>query len=192
MDAMFTITYGEYIAADKLVSKIKNTSIFVPASRQEKGIDLILYKDDNGINKNCTIQVKQSRTYNKSKEITSDEKTIHTTGDLWFNTFKVPDNAEWFLFVGTRFIIPEKYKDAGIFDVESKPIILAFTNEEMKKFMSEVRKKTKPDEADNSFGFSYNNSGHIYQTRGFASNRNMDKYLLEKRIKDIEQFLNNK
>ena len=48
MDAIFTIPYGEFAAADKLiksVTKYRKVSAFVPASRQEKGIDLVLYSD---------------------------------------------------------------------------------------------------------------------------------------------------
>ncbi|MEG2429758.1 MAG: hypothetical protein RSA99_05180, partial [Oscillospiraceae bacterium] len=47
---------GEFAVADYLSKKIKSTSVFIPASAQEKGIDLLLYRNDNGCNKSNTIQ----------------------------------------------------------------------------------------------------------------------------------------
>ena len=63
MQPIFTMQYGEFAVADYLSKKIKGTSVFIPASAQEKGIDLLLYRYDNNCNKTNTIQVKMSRTY---------------------------------------------------------------------------------------------------------------------------------
>jgi hypothetical protein len=63
MQPIFTMQYGEFAVADYLSKKIKGTSVFIPTSAQEKGIDLLLYRYDNGCNKVNTIQVKMSRTY---------------------------------------------------------------------------------------------------------------------------------
>lgn len=68
MQPIFTMQYGEFAVADYLSKKIKGTSVFIPASAQEKGIDLLLYRYDNGCNKTNTIQVKMSRTYYNDKE----------------------------------------------------------------------------------------------------------------------------
>ena len=63
MEPIFTMQYGEFAVADYLAKKIKNASVFIPASAQEKGIDLLLYRHANGCNTTNTIQVKMSRTY---------------------------------------------------------------------------------------------------------------------------------
>ena len=68
MEPVFTMQYGEFAVADYLSKKIKNASVFIPASSQEKGIDLLLYRHENGCNTTNTIQVKMSRTYYDDKE----------------------------------------------------------------------------------------------------------------------------
>lgn len=47
MEPIFTKQYGEFAVADFLSKNIKGASVFVPASAQEKGIDLLLYKYAN-------------------------------------------------------------------------------------------------------------------------------------------------
>lgn len=51
MQPIFTMQYGEFAVADYLSKKIKNVSVFIPASAQEKGIDLLLYRYDHNCNK---------------------------------------------------------------------------------------------------------------------------------------------
>ena len=40
MEPKFTMQYVEFVVADFLSKNVKNTSVFIPASEQEKGIDL--------------------------------------------------------------------------------------------------------------------------------------------------------
>ena len=84
--------YGEFAVAEYLSKNIKGASVFVPASAQEKGIDLLLYKYANGVNTTNTIQVKMSRTYY--------DVNPRYQGILWFNRFNVPKNANWIILVG--------------------------------------------------------------------------------------------
>ena len=83
MEPIFTMQYGEFAVADYLAKRIKNASVFIPASAQEKGIDLLLYRHENGRNTTNTIQVKMSRTYY------DDEKKTAYPYHLWFNRFKI-------------------------------------------------------------------------------------------------------
>ena len=64
--------------------------------------------------------------------------------------------------------------------------MLAFKNKEMKHFMEEVRFNSDPERADKMFGFSFNSRDEIRQTRGYAEERDMSAYLIENRIKEIE------
>ena len=48
MQPVFTLQYGEFAVADYLSKNIKEASVFIPSSAQEKGIDLLLYKFSNG------------------------------------------------------------------------------------------------------------------------------------------------
>ena len=67
------------LSYDTLCKLLKNCSVFVPVSSQEKGIDLLLYQYKNNQTKTIGVQVKMSRTYQVGK------KYSHT---LWFNRFE--------------------------------------------------------------------------------------------------------
>lgn len=178
MQPIFTMQYGEFAVVDYLSKKIKGTSVFIPASAQEKGIDLLLYRYENGCNKTNTIQVKMSRTYYNDKEDSGYPFY------LWFNRFPVQQNANWYILVG----IYAKHSDepnAGVKSTTWDTIMLAFTNEEMSLFMSEVKQKKDPTKDDRMFGFGFDSSKAIYQTRGFREIRDMSQYLIENRLDEI-------
>ena len=189
MDAKFTIPYGEYEVADKLSNSISNISIFVPASRQEKGIDLLAYHFDGEKNNVVSIQVKQSRTYYKNKVIKVDDERVNIIGHLWFNRFDVPNNADWFILTGLRAFHPTNWQNANINSISWGSIMLAFKRDEMISFMDSVRLKSDVNRYDKSFAFAYDEEGNIYQTRGFGKNRNMNGYLLENRIEEIKDSI---
>ena len=67
MEPIFTMQYAEFRVADVLSKEIKDASVFIPASAQEKGIDLLLYRHLEGRNLTNTVQVKMSRTYYSQK-----------------------------------------------------------------------------------------------------------------------------
>ena len=149
------------------------------ASAQEKGIDLLLYRYDNGGNKANTIQVKMSRTYYNDKEDSGYPFY------LWFNRFPVQQNANWYILVGIYAKHSDDVKNAGAKSTKWDTIMLAFTNKEMLQFMSEVKQRRDPTKDDKMFGFGFDSSKAIFQTRGCPENRDMSRYLIEKRIDEI-------
>lgn len=171
--------YGEFAVADYLSKKIKGVSVFIPASAQEKGIDLLLYRHDHGCNKSNTIQVKMSRTYYSEKE-TSDFPYY-----LWFNRHAVQENANWYILVGIYAKHSDDELNAKAKSTRWDTIMLAFTNKEMRLFMSEVKQKKDPTKDDKMFGFGFNSNKTIYQTRGYFENRDMSQYLIENRLDEI-------
>ena len=177
MEPIFTMQYGEFAVADYLSKKIKNASVFIPASAQEKGIDLLLYRHSNGCNTTNTIQVKMSRTYY------SDRPSKYPYY-LWFNRFNIQPNANWYILVGIYAKRPEDAAHAKANSTCWDTIMLAFTNKGMAKFMSEVKQK-KSGEDDKMFGFSFDDTKNIIQTRGYFENRDMSAFLIENRIDDI-------
>ena len=179
MQPIFTMQYGEFAVADYLSKKIKGTSILIPASAQDKGIDLVLYRYDNGGNKANTIQVKMSRTYYNDKEDSGYPFY------LWFNRFPVQQNANWYILVGIYAKHSDDVKNAGAKSTKWDTIMLAFTNKEMLQFMSEVKQRRDPTKDDKMFGFGFDSSKAIFQTRGCPENRDMSRYLIEKRIDEI-------
>lgn len=176
MQPIFTLQYGEFAVADYLSKNIKEASVFIPSSAQEKGIDLLLYKFSNGVNLINTIQVKMSRAY---YNINSKYQSM-----LWYNRFEPQDNADWFILVGIYAKSP-KDVNAPVKAFEWDKIMLAFKNKEMKQFMDEVRLKTDTERKDKMFGFGFNDKSEIVQTRGHIEERDMSQYLIENRIEEI-------
>ena len=179
MEPIFTMQYGEFAVADYLSKKIKDASVFIPASAQEKGIDLLLYRHLNGCNTTNTIQVKMSRTYY------SEKSTAEFPYYLWFNRFPVQKNANWYILVGIYAKRPEDVATAKAKSTSWDTVMLAFTNKEMAAFMAEVKQKKDPTKDDKMFGFGFDDEKHIAQTRGYATVRDMSHYLIENRIDEI-------
>lgn len=177
MQPIFTMQYAEYKAAEIIKEKIKDCSIYIPISAQEKGIDFVAVKYDkkHGGNKTCGFQVKMSRSY-------SSKNFEHS---LWFNKVKIYDNADWFLLVG---IYP---KNLSLKNQPQKiqwnQVVLAFTNAEMKEINDKIRQKRNPDKPDSKFGFGFDDEKEIYLTRGYPQLENFSKYLLHNRIAEIQQ-----
>ena len=180
MQPIFTMQYGEFAVADYLSKKIKPASVFIPSSTTEKGIDLLLYKHEFGVNKINTIQVKMSRTY-------YSDNGKGFPNYLWFNRFDVQQTADWYILVGIYAKHPKNSSNAKSNDTKWDTIMLAFTNEEMKKFMAEVKQKKDPTKDDKMFGFGFDDAGNISQTRGYPANRDMSQYLIENRIDEIKK-----
>lgn len=179
MQPIFTMQYGEFAVADYLSKKIKGASVFIPASAQEKGIDLLLYRYDHNCNKANTIQVKMSRTYYNDKEDSGFPFY------LWFNRFPVQQNANWYILVGIYANHPSDIQNAGAKSTKWDTIMLAFTNKEMSQFMAEVKQKRDPTKDDKMFGFGFDSTKTIFQTRGWPEIRDMSHYLIENRIDEI-------
>ena len=181
MEPIFTMQYGEFTVADYLSKSIKDASVFIPASAQEKGIDLLLYRHSNGKNTTNTIQVKMSRTYYEQGKFPYY---------LWFNRFTVQKNADWFILVGIYAKRPEDAENAKATSTSWDAIMLAFKNEEMQNFMNEVKLKKAPTKDDRMFGFGFGDDKKVYQTRGCAEIRDMSPYLIENKIDEIKNSFN--
>jgi len=179
MEPIFTMQYGEFAVADYLSKKIENASVFIPASAQEKGIDLLLYRHNNGCNTTNTIQVKMSRTYY------SDKPGATYPYYLWFNRFSVQKNANWYILVGIYAKRPDDAENAKAKSTSWDTIMLAFTNKEMSAFMAEVKQKKDPEKDDRMFGFGFDDDKRIRQTRGYSEHRDMTPYLIENRLDEI-------
>ena len=187
MEPVFALPYSEYLAANLLNHHFKakaGYSIFVPASRQEKGVDILLAKRDGGLLKCAAFQVKSSRTY--SPVPPKRETTVRYSYTTWFNTFPVPEEAEFFLLVGIY--PPEENRTKKMAHSWWNSVVLTFTREEMKEFMSQVR--TKGGTPDKMFGFGFDSTAEIVLTRGdqHRGRKDYSSYLLQNRIEEIKGF----
>ena len=182
MNPVFTIQWPEFLLANRLqrlLPKSEGFSVFVPASRQEKGIDLaVIRKLPKADSQVATFQVKASRTY--SREPPKRESTKRFRFYTWFNRFLVPDEADFFLLFGmyapnagrTKIVNADWYKDCT----------LLFTLEEMKTFMLSCL--TVGGTEDRMFGFGFDDEQKVVQTRGDKDRqgREFTDYLLANRV----------
>lgn len=184
MEPVFTLQYGEYAVAEILSRKIKGASVFIPASAQEKGIDMLLYKYTETGSKVVTVQVKMSRSYNDVKKGYDHY--------LWFNRFVPQKNADLFVFVGI-YLNYETGFNAKAADLKSgkqwDEIFIVMTYGEIAEFMENVRLKKNPEKYDGKFGFGFNTKEQIFLTRGFPEITDFSDKLLPNRIEMIKSML---
>lgn len=192
MDPVFTLQWTEYLAAEELTKhfpKKADYSILVPASRQEKGIDLALVKKrDRGQSRVALIQVKASRTY--APEPPKREKTITYQNYTWFNRFEPSPHADFFLLVGLY--APDAGRTKRVGKSWYQTCMLLFTKAEMKSFIKScINVGGGPD---TKFGFGFDTLAKVVQTRGDQQRRRRDftDRLLSKRVQLLRAHLDAK
>ncbi|MDY0276733.1 MAG: hypothetical protein RBQ97_01475 [Acholeplasma sp.] len=168
------IDYREFIVSEELLKmlnkgKNKQYSVFAPFSRQEKGIDLILF---NRISrKSLSIQVKSSKSY-----VDGNNNDIKHNF-LWLNKFNISNEAyaDYYVIMGNY--INVKYEKLieqhgmSINAIDYKPIILIYTYNEMVEELQKLRLKTK-DNTEKFFSFKFRNEDDITLDRGYVSGYN--------------------
>jgi hypothetical protein len=190
MDPVFTLQWPEFLLANRLQKKLpkkEGYSVFIPVSRQEKGIDLaILKKNVKGESRVATIQVKASRTY--IPEPPKRENTKRFQYYTWFNRFEVSQGTDFFLLFGLY--APDAGQTKKVTSTWYRDCTLLLTYPEMKKFIDNCL--TVKGTTDKMFGFGFDSPKQIFQTRGDKKRRfrNFSDYLLEQRIDDIKKYLN--
>lgn len=182
MEPVFTLQWPEFVIAQRLQSLLPRKSgysVFVPLSRQEKGVDLaVLHRGSTNESDTMTFQVKASRTYlhppPKRKDIIGYQ--FYT----WFNRFDVPDQADFVILFGMY--APDLGKTTRISAAWYSHCSLIFTRQEMRQFMADC--KTVGGKPDRMFGFGFNDLSKIILTRGdqYRSKKDYAGYLLEKRV----------
>jgi hypothetical protein len=187
MEPVFALPYSEYLAANLLSRHFKTKagySLFVPTSRQEQGIDLLLTKRVDGLLKSASFQVKSSRTYSPMPPKRRVSKVVKYSYYTWFNAFVVPTQADFFLLVGIY--PPEENRTRKVKYSWWDAAVLLFTQAEMREFMAQV--KTRKGDPDKMFGFGFDTPAKIILTRG-DQERTMQDYsshLFQSRIQVIE------
>jgi len=187
MNPVFTLQWSEFLMARRLQAELRpksnGFSVLIPTSRQERGIDLaIIRRMPKGKTRVVTVQVKASRVY--TPKIPKRETTRRYQFNTWFNRFKVPREADFFLLVG---IYPLNQSESKKTYYEDCTILFDF--KEMQDFMSSC--KTSKGRPDAMFGFGFDDKKNIYRNRGDKKlrDKNFAPYLLENRIKLIKERL---
>ncbi len=180
MNPIFTLQYSEFELANQLQDSFPQSegfSIFVPTSRQEKGIDLILVqKLPRGKSKVITFQIKSSRTWSPKPD--TKPKATKLQYNSWFNNFDVQDEgADYYLL----FVVYFRDENKMGAKRELHNLTLLFTNREMADFLKLVL--TKAGTPDKFFGFGFNDDEKIVHNRGNNGQpKDCTRFLLRRRI----------
>lgn len=168
------IDYGEYVVSEEILKMLnqdnnKQFSVFAPLSRQEKGVDLILF---NRISrKTITVQVKSSRSYVGGKK--NDVKYNH----LWLNNFNISDEAyaDYYVLMGSYIHMESKRliekRGMSVNAIEYKPIVLVYSHSEMVEELQKLRQRTR-DHPEKFFSFKFRDEEDIIIDRGYVSGYN--------------------
>lgn len=194
MDGIFTLPYSEFEIVNRFQDYFKKSSgysLYIPVSRQEKGVDFILFNSKSKSVK--SFQVKSSRTYIHQTKIkkNGDLKPPKYLYHLWLNNFAKRYSkglADFYLIFG---LYPAYDTSKSIVSDFWKTMILCFTDKEMGDLLNSVKTKREGKE-DRFFSFSFNSPLEIFGTRGFVSETDFSHHLLENQIKTIESAMNHK
>jgi hypothetical protein len=141
VDSLFFLTYPEYVAArelEKRLPKRKGYSVLIPLSRQQKGMDLLLYSLRTG--RAVSVQVKGSRSYRPKK--TDPPGGPPYDHRLWFKAFD-PDGADFFALVGVFPKIRNSMSSRKTIHNLWSNIFLLLSRNEAKKWMKKIRRRAK-------------------------------------------------
>jgi len=188
MESTFTLPYSEYeaiIQMQHLLKKKDGYSFYIPTTRQQKGIDLIIHNSQT--NKILRVQVKSSRSYVNTSERKKENDYRYY---LWFNNFLKKFQlgmADFYLLFGLFPRYDSKYKIKSKNEFWSS-VILLFDDKEMNELLKNVKTK-KEKKMDKFFGFGFDSDDSIYGVRGFEEPTDFSKYLLKHRLDSVKLFL---
>lgn len=188
MDAIFTIPYSEYAVIDQINQKVKKKgiSVYVPASRQEKGADFLLV--NNKTRKTKLFQVKASRSYATRSPKKIDENVLDH--HLWINNvFQVKTEkginklkekkglSDWYILFG---LCPISNKKSTRKKASWLPLTLCFKEKELLK----LAQNKKNNAIYIRFSIQNNEFTEIRGDRALKK-VSLKKYLLENKILEI-------
>jgi hypothetical protein len=188
MEPTFTLPYPEFCVAQQLARHFpasRGYSLYVPVSRQQPGVDLVLARRRGNRVRVACIQVKSSRTYSHPPATPRTKRPFRYY--TWFNNFECPPQADFFCLVTLYPAVDlAQRQELGSW---WQPQILLFTQSEMRRFLRSV--KTVRGKRDRMFGFGFNAAGESFQTRGDSKRgyRSFAQHLLQARLSLLRRFL---
>ena len=163
MEAVFTLPYSEYMVINhmqKIFKKGDGYSIYMPVSRQQKGVDFILHNSRN--NKILRFQVKSSRAYIDDPKILKNGKikTSEFKYYLWLSNFVEkynPGNADYYIIYGLFPVYKGKINEKNKC---WKSLYLCYKEQEMFGFLERV--VSKENKIQPYFSYGFNNDKQIF------------------------------
>lgn len=188
MEPVFSLPYSEFCVAQHLAQLLpasQGFSLYVPLSRQQPGVDLIIARRRGRRVRVASIQVKSSSTYPRPMATARAKRPFrHYT---WFNNFECPRQADFFCLI---WLYPAldlaQRRELGSW---WSPQVLLFSQAEMRRFLRGVR--TVGGKRDRMFGFGFDSADQAVQTRGDSRRRyrNFSQHLLSRRLHVLRRFL---
>jgi hypothetical protein len=180
MEPIVTLPYSEWLVAEQLMRTLpprQGYSIYVPASRQEKGVDLLVAYRAKGKTRCATLQVKYSRAYEQSRG-------QFKFGTL-FRSFPVREQADFFALASLYPNITGRGDTAT--SNRWLPLLLLFRRDEMSQFLS--RLCTKSGAPERMFYLAFDSPSKVVLTRGAREERDFTTYTFSERIGILKKHL---
>ena len=182
MEPIFTLRYSEWLVAgllSKELPKRQGYSIYLPLSRQEKGVDLLVTRRARGNSRTVTLQVKYSRNW-EDRRRNADFRFI-----MSFNVFDVSEHADFYVLTT---IFPDyTRRRTGARRIRWLPFMLLFNRREMSRLLSSLR--TRSGRPEHRFYFSFNDPSDVSLTRGAPEPKDYSGYTLKKRLPFLRRRL---
>lgn len=186
MENIFSLNYPEYATINRISKIFKKAeySVFIPVSRQQKGVDFIIQNNKHP-NQTVRFQVKSSKVYpeNNPKPFKNKfyDQTL-TPNNLFYSRGYKKGDSDYYLFFGIYPFHPKhttkKSRKLSVW----KEILLCFDE----KFLLDNIDKT---ELFLYFHFNLDEKGkasNVFATRGFKNDKNITDYLIDKiKLKNI-------
>lgn len=187
MEPIFSLPYSEFCVAEqlaKLLPASQGYSFYIPVSRQQPGVDLVVARRRKDRMCIACIQVKSSRTYSRPTITSRTKRPLRYK--TWFNNFDCPLQADFFCLVAIYPAIDSaQRREMGSWWA---PQILLFSQTEMRSFLRGVR--TVGGKKDRMFGFGFNVPEEAVQARGDSKRwfRDFSQHLLRHRVDRLRRF----
>jgi hypothetical protein len=188
MEPVFSLPYPEFCVAQQLSRLLPGTkgySVYVPLSRQQPRVDLVVARRRGRRMRMASIQVKSSRTYSRPTATARTKRPFRYY--TWFNNFDCPRQADFFCLIALYPAVDAaQNRQLGTWWA---PQILVFSQSEMQRFLRRVR--TVRGKRDRMFGFGFDRPNEAFQTRGDSARRFKDfsDHLLTRRLSMLRGFL---
>jgi len=194
MEATFTLPYSEFEVINtvqKFFKKSDGYSVYIPVSRQQKGIDFIVHNYKT--NKILTFQVKSSRTYeHEVKELENGEtKPPRYRYHLWLNNFIEKyerGHCDYYILFGLYAVYTP---DKNIKDKFWKTILLCYSESEMFDLLDKIKTK-REGKTDKFFTYAFDSGNKIFNDRGLPEAVDASEHLLRNKIGSILKEIGNK
>jgi hypothetical protein len=188
VEPIFSLSYPEFCVAQQLARLLparRGYSLYIPLSRQLPGVDLVIARRCGRNVRVACIQVKSSRTYSHPGKRARAKRPFRYY--TWFNNFDCPQQPDFFCLVALYPAVDSaQRRELGTWWA---PQILLFSQDEMRRFLRQVR--TRTGSRDRMFGFGFDRADQAFQTRGDRARhfKDFSHCLLPRRLEKLRRFL---